>query len=101
MEKVLSSSANTQKGSISIPSGCYLREIIQEETAGNKVIGGIKYGSSDGGQDIVAAFNIDPMEKDRIAIDGYVQPSVIFFDAVEGWNGASVDIYIIVGDLGS
>jgi hypothetical protein len=98
-EVIISSLNSVAAGNITVPSGCYLREIIQIEKAGFKVLGGIKYGTTEGDDDLVASFNMDANSQDRISIDHYRTPSVVYFDAVDDWNGASVDIYIILGSL--
>lgn len=99
MTQTVSSLDNTTAGSVIIPDGCYLVSVIQKETTGNKVTGGIKYGSTSGGDDIVFSMNMDANETERLLITDYKAPSTVYFDAVEDWAGATVDIHIVVDSL--
>ena len=99
MSQILESLNNTQAGSIDIPANCYLVSVIQKETAGQKVIGGIKYGSAIGLDDIIQSFNMDPNETERLLIENYKAPSTLYFDACIDWNGASVDLNIVIESL--
>ena len=96
---IISSLNNTSAGSIALPDGTYIQEIIQQEISGNVPAGGVQYGSAQGGSDIVQSFSLSANDTERVVIAGWAAPSAVYFDIPAGWNGANINIYIVVGSL--
>ncbi len=86
-----------------LPSaGAILRDIIVENTTSNAITGGLKFGTTSGGTDIVSALTVgadaDVHVTDAALLKkffGMSSPQPIFFDAVTSWNSAEVNIYFV------
>ena len=103
-ESIISALNVISAGSINVTSGHYIREILQFETAGNKVLGGIAYGNSldinnNVIPNIVGSYDCEANSSSKLIITDYRNPSTIYYNAGENWNGANVNIYIVLGSL--
>lgn len=96
------SSLQSAAGTISLPAGAYVTAIVIGNTTANAVTGGLKFGTTVGGTDIVAAqavaanslgFVTDATLLKRIF--SAIAPQTIYIDAVGAWNSAVVNIQII------
>ena len=86
-------------GSVAVPKGARIVKVIAHQQTANAVTGGIKFGSTSGAVDIVAALavagTVDLIVTDlSILKNAYAAAGSVFFDAVTGWNSAVVDIAI-------
>lgn len=90
--------SQTAAGTISIPPNAALVAVYARNNTANAVTGGIKFGTTLGGTDIIAALAVGanalvagtPLISDLSATAG-----TIYFDAVAAWNSASVDICVV------
>lgn len=86
------------KGSLTLPADYYiLGTVFKEDVA---AITGLKIGTTDGGEQVVAAFTLPGTEKytDKNPIENsrsFVVNQTLYIDAAN-WNGAETDICIIV-----
>lgn len=98
--------AQTAANNFFLPANCVLREIIAFNTTANAVTGGLKFGTSSGGTDIVTALTVGASSTafttDANLSKRYFSPTStqqIYFDAVVAWNSANVNITIIYENL--
>jgi hypothetical protein len=91
--------AQTAAGNFTLPANAFIRDIIVLNTNGNAITGGLKFGTSSGGVDVVAALTVGGNAlvwvTDALTLKRYFSSSSsqqIFFDAVTLWNSASVEI---------
>lgn len=85
----------TAAGNFQLPSLAGLRQIYARSTNANAVTGGLKFGTTVGGVDILAALAMpgNSMVSGAPLITAIQTGArTISFDAVTLWNGASVDI---------
>lgn len=90
--------AVTAGTSTSLPANAVILQIYARNTTGNAVTGGIKFGTTAGGVDIVAALTaagnvISPPAV--LLLTNFAGAQTINIDAVAAWNSASVDITIL------
>lgn len=93
--------AQTGANSFWLPANAVLRDVIVVNTTVNAITGGLKFGTTSGGTDIVAALAVGAsglvFVTDALLLKRYFSASVaqqIFFDTVTLWNSASVEIDI-------
>lgn len=98
--------AQTTAGSFVIPPGAVLRDILVANTTANAITGGLKFGTTAGGVDVVAALAVGASSlvfvTDALMLKRYFSTSLaqqIFFDTVTLWNSASVQIDILYYQL--
>ncbi len=98
--------AQTSAGSIVLPANAVIRDVIVQNTTANAVTGGIKFGTTAGDVDIVAALTTGAnglvFVTDALLLKRYFSASAtqsIFFDAVVAWNSANVNITVIYYQL--
>lgn len=89
------------EGTFIVPAGEYIESIVIEERGGNDVIGGIRFGLSHGEDNIVGCINVDantltPRVTLTIPPFSMSNPTTVYFDAVNNWNGALIDIYVVL-----
>lgn len=98
--------AQTAANNLALPAGSFIREIRIKNTTANAITGGLKFGSTSGGTDVVTAqavgasaivFVTDATLLKRSFSDSAIQQ--IFFDAVTSWNSASVQIDVLYYQL--
>lgn len=82
-----------------LPPNAVLRDILVVNTTANAITGGLKFGTTSGGVDIVAALTVGAnalaFVTDALLLKRYFSASAaqqIFFDTVTLWNSASVEI---------
>lgn len=101
--EVLSAAA---AGSVVLPISGYITSIVVTNTTANVITGGLKFGTTSGGVDIIAtlgiganalAFITDALFLKRIFSVSATQ--TIFYDAVTLWNSAVVNINIFYYQL--
>lgn len=87
-----------------LPPSTYIQHIIVNNTTANAVTGGIAFGSTSGGTDIVTAltcganclaFTLDSALSKRVFSTTAQQP--IYAAAVTAWNSANVTITVVYG----
>ncbi len=95
-----------KNSAIVLPANAIIDYIIVKNNTANAITGGLKFGTTDGGVDIVAAlavganaltFALDAAVLLRIFSTSATQQ--IFFDAVAAWNSANVDVTIVYKQL--
>lgn len=91
----------TAANSFFLPANAVIRDILVINTTANAITGGLKFGTTSGATDIVAALavgaNATTFVADASLLKRYFSNSAvqqIFFDAVASWNSASVEIDI-------
>lgn len=90
-------------GSLVIQGGWAISHIFAEETAGHAVNGGLKFGTSSEASDIVAALAVSSNQLTFVSdaallkrLFSMTAPQTVFIDAVSDWNGAHVDIQVML-----
>lgn len=93
----------TANGTVSIPAGYAITNILFRETAGNAVTGGIKIGTSSGGTEVVVAQAVGANGlgsiKDAAILLNYFSFSAnttLYVQAVSAWNSASVNLTFVL-----
>ena len=93
-------------GTISVPAGHCIDFIAVNETNGADVTGGLRFGTTGGGTDIVAAFACAANSLNVIADSSILKrvfsvsaAQTVFIEAVVAWNGASVNVYVTFSRL--
>lgn len=89
-------------GSVQLPGGTYIDRIIIQETSGAAVTGGLKFGSTSGGTEIVTAQAcgiacLTLLAETAITARVFTAPTTVFIDAVTAWAGARVNVTIVYG----
>lgn len=99
-------SAQTANGSFIFPAGGVLRDIIVTNTTSNAATGGVSFGTTNAGTDVVAALAIGAngvvFVTDALMLKRYFSSTVsqqIFFNAIVSWNSASVQIDVLYYQL--
>jgi hypothetical protein len=99
---ILSATSQVTAGSLVLPAKGIIRHILVKNTTANAITGGLKFGTTAGATDIVAALTVGANfighVFDAVLLKRFFSTSAtqtIFFDTVTLWNSASVDIYII------
>lgn len=103
-EIVIEKNAAAAAGSFSVPAGYYIEDIIIVNNTANAVTGGIKFGKTVGATDIVAAQTVAASSINFIAHASILirlfaksgAAQTVYFDAVTGWNSATVDIRVVL-----
>lgn len=97
--------AQTAASSTILPIGAVIRDIVVTNTTANAITGGLNFGTTVGGSDIVAALAVGASAKTFVAdaalLLRYFSSTAVqqvFFNAVTAWNSASIkiDIYYYV-----
>lgn len=104
--RLVASGVASANSSLVVPANAFIQQIIVKNNTANAVTGGLKFGTSSGAVDIVAAltvgasaliFAVDSAILKRIFSTSATQQ--VFIDAVVAWNNANVDITIVYGQL--
>ena len=97
---------NSANSAFVIPAGYFIDSIFVRNTTANAVTGGLKFGTSSGATDIVAALTTGANALMHITdaailkrIFSVSATQTVFIDAVVAWNSASVDITIFISPL--
>jgi hypothetical protein len=92
--------------SFAIPAKCYIDRIILFNTTGNAITGGLKFGTTLGAADVIAAVPVGPNASIVVpnaqllkAVFSLTLPQNIGIDAVTSWNGATVIGAVVYGQL--
>lgn len=80
-----------------VPAGHAIRDIYIKETAGFAITGGLRIGTTNGGNDVLSGFavgaNSIPIVKDAVLLKrafSLVADQTLFVQAVTSWNGAHI-----------
>ena len=99
-------SGQTIAANFTLPANCVIREVLAFNTTANAVTGGIKFGTTSGATDIIAALAVaasaTAFTADAALLKRFFSPTAsqqIFFDAVSSWNSANVNLTIIYQNL--
>ena len=94
-------------GSFSVPAGFYIDQVVVKETANHAITGGLKFGTTNGGTDVIIALAVGALGLVKVtdaallkSIFSLTANQTIYFDAVSSWNSAVVDVYIVLKKLG-
>lgn len=96
----------TGNNSFIIPAGYSISQIVVRNTTANEVIGGLKFGTTDGATDIVLALttganallaiaDVDILKK----VFSFTLAQTVFVNAVVSWNSANISIYVTLNRL--
>jgi hypothetical protein len=90
-------------GNFVVPAGYVIEHMYLSNTAGTAVTGGLKFGTTAGAADVIAAEAVGanalivvPTTDLLKRIFSRTVPQTIYFDAVTAWNSASVDMKIFL-----
>lgn len=85
-------------GTVVIPQGACVNRIFVRNKTANAITGGLKIGTTAGGTDVLAAGAVGAS---ALTVFAPLIPAVnasaartLYFDAVTGWNSASIDIAV-------
>lgn len=86
------------EGTFTLPAGSYPESVIIREKSGNTIIGGVRFGTTHGENDVVGALAVDGGGIGKVTVGplviDFAADKTIYFDAVDDWNGATVDIFV-------
>lgn len=91
-------SAVTSATSTALPAGAIIQSITATNNTGNAVTGGLKFGTTAGGVDVVAALTVAASvisPPATLLLNRFAAAQTVYVDAVAAWNSASVDIKIV------
>lgn len=96
--------AQTSAFQINIPANSYIDAIMIKENNGAAITGGLKCGTTNGGVDVFAAVAVGANTLQMILDAALLKRTfptaqTLFFDAVTLWNGASIDLKIVYGNI--
>lgn len=86
---------------IALPQGAFIQHIFVHETSNRAITGGLKFGTTNGGTDIISSIAVSGNSKvhatdSAIATRGFLPGSqTVYIDAAGSWNSAKADIFII------
>lgn len=93
--------AKTANFTMAVPAGMVIRDIFVRETAGNAVTGGLKFGTSSGGTQVVTAFAVAGNSFAAVSASDIsarlfsaTSAQTLYVQAVTAWNSASVDVTV-------
>lgn len=92
----------TSATSASLPSNSFISQIYVKANNANAVTGGLKFGSTSGAADIVAALVVAASvisPPATLLLTKFAAAQTVFIDAVVAWNSANVDITLVYGQL--
>lgn len=84
-------------GNVAIPQYARITDITVRNQTANAVTGGIKFGTTNGGTDVIAALAVAASVVARdvsVLKTSYAAAGTLYFDAVTAWNSAVVDIIV-------
>ncbi len=96
----------TSATTLSLPTGAYVIGIVVKNTTANAVTGGLKFGTTVGGVDVIATlavgasalvYSTDAALLKRIF--SLTTSQTIYIDAVAAWNGARINIWVLYKTL--
>lgn len=106
IRKLTAAGLTIADSSMTLPANAYIQRIIVKNNTANAVTGGLKFGTTNGGVDIMAALAVGAsvlvtdigtgLLKSLFSLTATQQ---IFIDAVAAWNSANVDVTIIYVQL--
>lgn len=106
LQSVKVAGVTAANSAIILPANAFIQSIIVVGNNANAITGGLKFGTTGGGVDIVAAMPVagstiqqitDALLLKRLFSQSATQQ--IFFDAVTLWNSANVDVRILYNQL--
>lgn len=100
--RTLTLSGVTSATSVGLPSNSFISQIYVKANNVNAVTGGLKFGSTSGAVDIVAALVVAASvisPPATLLLTKFAAAQTVFIDAVAAWNSANVDITIVYGQL--
>lgn len=102
-QQVARNSGLAEAGTIVIPANCYVEKVIVKNNTANAVTGGLKFGTTLGGVNVVAALavgaNVFVAANPLLSVFSTTATQTIYIDAVTAWNNANVDVTIVYGRL--
>lgn len=88
----------TAAGTLALPAGATILQIVVKNNTANAITGGLKIGSTVGGVDVVAALTVAGSviaPPATMLVAAFLTAQTLYFDAVVAWNSANVDITVI------
>lgn len=96
----------TTANSFMLPANVLIRDVLVQNSTSNIITGGLKFGTTAGGVDVIAALavgaNALAFVTDATLLKRFFSATVgqqIFFDTVTLWNSASVQIDVFYYQL--
>lgn len=106
MQQDISLLTQTAAASFFLPPSAYITGLMVQNKTANAITGGLKFGTTAGGVDIVAALAIAGSAfgfvTDALMLKRFFSAAAaqqIFYDAVVSWNSASVQIDVMYNQL--
>lgn len=98
--------AKTSAFTFEVRAGFYIKDIIINNTTANAVTGGLKFGTTLGGTEVISAVAVGSSAFLVVADASYTKRvfsttanTTVYVDAVTGWNSASLDITLVLGKM--
>lgn len=91
------------EGTFILPKGELVQTIVVTESGGNDVLGGIRFGFSQGLDDFIGSVPVGANSTMPFAINSQFvdlnNDTTIYYDSVQDWNGALVDVYVLTQNI--
>ena len=103
-QRLTANGVSANSAVVTVPANCFIDLILYQETAGNTVTGGLKFGSTLAGTDVVASQtctggSTGHVPDSALSTKVFTTPQTIYAGAVSSWNGAKVNLTFIIGVL--
>lgn len=89
--------ANT---TFTVPAGYMIEAIVIKNNTANAITGGLRFGSTDGGAQVITAQAVGANAYLRVAdaallLAVFAAEQIVYVQAVTAWNSANVDLWVV------
>jgi hypothetical protein len=102
----VASKGQTNDFTFIVPANCFIDSIIIINNNANAVTGGLKFGTTAGGTDVVSSVAVGANAFTHVADSALAKKvfsktanTTIYVQDVTAWNSANVDVNVIIGRL--
>jgi hypothetical protein len=106
MESTTTKTTLAANGTITVPKGYSIAQIIINNTTANAVTGGVKIGTTNGGVDVLVALAVAGSQLQAVLdaallkrVFSFSADTTLYVQTVTLWNSASIDIYLVLHRL--
>lgn len=96
----------TSNGTIDIPAGHCICQLVIENTTANDVLGGIKIGTTNGGTEVIASLTATGNTLSHCPDATFIKKifsmsatTTLFIQAVTSWNSANINITVLLDNI--
>lgn len=89
-----------------VPANCFIADIIIINNTANAVTGGLKFGTTNGGTEVVTAVAVGASAYTHVLDSALTKrvfsktaATTIYVQDVTAWNSANVDVNVIIGKI--